>query len=252
MSTAALYRASDEHGSRGVRNERGSAHGVHLPFDRDGHDGAPEKGFAQRLAARRPGPRSGRSSHRGPGVHDALRAGPRGPCDARVPVVLEVHAVCDRGDCLRAPWRWFRRAALSTQASSATSCARGWFIAASAGSSPMERSGTWRACAAPACPSGAPASRRRPRSPNSPSWTGSSRSAAAGVAIFPDDILIADHDGAVVIPKAMAQDVLESGRETEALEEWILEQVNSGRKLPGLYPPNEDAKAEFRSWRSRR
>ena len=73
-----------------------------------------------------------------------------------------------------------------------------------------------------------------------------------GVAIFPDDILIADQDGAVVIPKAMAQDVLESGRETEALEEWILEQVNSGRKLPGLYPPNEDSKAEFRSWRSRR
>ena len=30
------------------------------------------------------------------------------------------------------------------------------------------------------------------------------------------------------------------------------EQVNAGRKLPGLYPPNEDAKAEFLSWRSRR
>ena len=73
-----------------------------------------------------------------------------------------------------------------------------------------------------------------------------------GVAIFPDDILIADHDGAVVIPKAMAQDVLESSRETELLEEWILEQVNGGRKLPGLYPPNEDAKAEFLSWRSGR
>ena len=73
-----------------------------------------------------------------------------------------------------------------------------------------------------------------------------------GVAIFPDDILIADQDGAVVIPKAMAQDVLESSRETEALEEWILEQVNAGRKLPGLYPPNEETKAEFSSWRSRR
>ena len=73
-----------------------------------------------------------------------------------------------------------------------------------------------------------------------------------GVAIFPDDILIADQDGAVVIPKAMAQDILESSRETEALEEWNLEQVNGGRTLPGLYPPNEDAKAEFLSWRSGR
>jgi regulator of RNase E activity RraA len=73
-----------------------------------------------------------------------------------------------------------------------------------------------------------------------------------GVAIFPDDILIADQDGAVVVPKAMAQDILESSRETEALEEWILEQVNGGRKLPGLYPPSEEAKAEFEAWRSRR
>ena len=73
-----------------------------------------------------------------------------------------------------------------------------------------------------------------------------------GVAIFPDDILIADQDGAVVIPKVMAQDILESSRETEALEEWILEQVNAGRKLPGLYPPNAEAKAEFLAWRSRR
>lgn len=73
-----------------------------------------------------------------------------------------------------------------------------------------------------------------------------------GVAIFPDDILIADQDGAVIVPKEMAQDILESSRETEALEEWILEQVNGGRRLPGLYPPNDDAKAEFQSWRSRR
>jgi regulator of RNase E activity RraA len=73
-----------------------------------------------------------------------------------------------------------------------------------------------------------------------------------GVAIFPDDILIADQDGAVVIPQAMAQDILESCREAETLEEWILKQVNAGRKLPGLYPPNDEAKAEFLSWASRR
>jgi regulator of RNase E activity RraA len=73
-----------------------------------------------------------------------------------------------------------------------------------------------------------------------------------GVAIFPDDILIADQDGAVVIPKDIAQETLDSSSESEALEEWILDQVNAGRKLPGLYPPNEAAKAEFESWRSLR
>ncbi len=73
-----------------------------------------------------------------------------------------------------------------------------------------------------------------------------------GVAIFPNDILIADQDGAVVIPKDIAQETLDSSSESEALEEWILDQVNAGRKLPGLYPPNEAAKAEFESWRSLR
>ena len=111
--------------------------------------------------------------------------------------------------------------------------------------------GTWKAFAAPASPFGLgrlSASLGRP--------TDVRGLAAAdrfgGVAILPDDILIADQDGAVVIPKAMAQDVLESSLEAEALEEWILEQVKDGRKLPGLYPPNDDAKAEFLSWRSRR
>ena len=69
-----------------------------------------------------------------------------------------------------------------------------------------------------------------------------------GVAIFPDDILIADQDGAVVIPKVMAQDILESSREAEALEEWILEQVNAGGKLPRPLP-SECGKRRRSSWR---
>jgi regulator of RNase E activity RraA len=70
-----------------------------------------------------------------------------------------------------------------------------------------------------------------------------------GVAVFPDDILVADQDGAVVIPKAMVQTVVEMGLETEILEEWILDQVNSGRELPGLYPPDDKTAAEFEAWR---
>lgn len=70
-----------------------------------------------------------------------------------------------------------------------------------------------------------------------------------GVAVFPNDILVADQDGAVVIPQAFVRSVIDAGREAEILEEWILDQVNSGRKLPGLYPPDEKTKAEFQSWR---
>ncbi|HEY1943053.1 MAG TPA: ribonuclease activity regulator RraA [Roseiarcus sp.] len=69
------------------------------------------------------------------------------------------------------------------------------------------------------------------------------------VAVFPNDVIVADQDGAVVIPQAMVMSVIEAGRETEILEEWILAQVNSGRRLPGLYPPDDETTAEFRNWR---
>ena len=73
-----------------------------------------------------------------------------------------------------------------------------------------------------------------------------------GVAVFPDDILVADQDGAVVIPQAMVQTVIDQGQEGEILEEWILDQVNAGRRLPGLYPPDEPTRAEFEAWRQDR
>jgi regulator of RNase E activity RraA len=70
-----------------------------------------------------------------------------------------------------------------------------------------------------------------------------------GVAVLPNDIVVADQDGAVVIPEAMVETVIELGAEGEALEEWILRLVEGGEKLPGLYPPNEQRLAEYRAWR---
>jgi regulator of RNase E activity RraA len=66
-----------------------------------------------------------------------------------------------------------------------------------------------------------------------------------GVAIYPDDVMVADQDGAVVVPRAMVDAVIEAGHEAEALEEWILQRVMDGRKLPGLYPPDETTMAEY-------
>src|SRR3982075_468278 len=66
-----------------------------------------------------------------------------------------------------------------------------------------------------------------------------------GVAIFPDDIIVADQDGAVVIPKAFLDLILAEGAEQERMEAWIVEQVNGGAVLPGLYPMNADTKARY-------
>src|SRR5580698_5705360 len=60
------------------------------------------------------------------------------------------------------------------------------------------------------------------------------------VAIFPDDIIVCDDDGAVVIPQAMLNDVLPAAIEQERFEAWIVAEVQSGVALPGLYPPNAE------------
>jgi regulator of RNase E activity RraA len=68
-----------------------------------------------------------------------------------------------------------------------------------------------------------------------------------GVAVFPGDIVVADDDGAVLIPDACLADVLAAGVEQEQLEAWILGQVMLGAELPGLYPPNDAALARYRA-----
>jgi regulator of RNase E activity RraA len=66
-----------------------------------------------------------------------------------------------------------------------------------------------------------------------------------GVAVFPNDIIVADEDGAVVIPEALLDEVTAAAVEQERLESWIMKEVGRGEKLPGLYPPNDEAKARY-------
>lgn len=69
--------------------------------------------------------------------------------------------------------------------------------------------------------------------------------ACGGVAVYPDDVIVVDEDGAVLIPAALLDDVLALAPEQERLEAWIMTQVEAGVPLPGLYPPNEESKARY-------
>ncbi len=69
--------------------------------------------------------------------------------------------------------------------------------------------------------------------------------ACGGCAIFPGDVIVADDDGAVVIPQALVDFVAGEGAEHERFEAWLVKEVEKGEKLPGLYPPNEETKKRY-------
>jgi regulator of RNase E activity RraA len=72
-----------------------------------------------------------------------------------------------------------------------------------------------------------------------------------GIAVFPGDIIVADNDGAVCVPQAMVEAVAEEAVEQEAFENWAMEEVMNGAKLPGLYPPNEETKVRYAASRKK-
>ncbi|HEX7435467.1 MAG TPA: ribonuclease activity regulator RraA [Caldimonas sp.] len=73
-----------------------------------------------------------------------------------------------------------------------------------------------------------------------------------GVAVFPNDVVVADGDGAVVIPAALADEVIAAAVEQERQEAWIMREVEGGAALPGLYPMNQASKARYEAWKLRR
>ena len=70
------------------------------------------------------------------------------------------------------------------------------------------------------------------------------------VAVWPGDICVGDAEGVVVIPAAIAEEVAAEAVEMTAFEDFVIEQVNAGRSILGLYPPtDEQSRADFAAWR---
>ena len=76
--------------------------------------------------------------------------------------------------------------------------------------------------------------------------------ACGGVAVFPGDVVVADDDGAVLIPAAALDAVLDEAPEQERMEAWIIGEVDRGVPLPGLYPMNDETKARYAAWKAGR
>ena len=72
--------------------------------------------------------------------------------------------------------------------------------------------------------------------------------ACGGVAVFPGDVIMGDGDGVVVIPKALVPEVAKDGVEQERYERFAKLKIKEGRPMPGVYPPNDETKAEYAKW----
>ena len=60
-----------------------------------------------------------------------------------------------------------------------------------------------------------------------------------GVAVFPNDMIVADADGVVVVPAAMAQEIAQLGAELEVHDEALLARVKGGETMDQLYRPKK-------------
>lgn len=69
------------------------------------------------------------------------------------------------------------------------------------------------------------------------------------VAVYPGDIIVGDGEGVVVVPGHLAQEVADEAFEQTIFEDFVQEKVMAGAGTFGLYPPEDEARAEFARWR---
>ncbi|MEP2717096.1 ribonuclease activity regulator RraA [Pseudophaeobacter sp.] len=74
--------------------------------------------------------------------------------------------------------------------------------------------------------------------------------ACGGVSVFPGDILVGDNEGVVCIPLHLVAEVAEEAEEMTVFEDYVLEMVQKGASIFGLYPPTDpETMDRFKLWR---
>ncbi len=76
--------------------------------------------------------------------------------------------------------------------------------------------------------------------------------ACGGVTVLPGDIIVADDDGAVLLPVALAERVIEEASRHNEWEDFSREMLKSGASLQRYYPLHADAQAEYEAWKTAR
>lgn len=72
--------------------------------------------------------------------------------------------------------------------------------------------------------------------------------ACGGATVQPGDIIVADADGILVIPPALAEELADDSIAQEREETFIAEMVQQGHSVDGLYPLNAEWRARYGTW----
>lgn len=68
--------------------------------------------------------------------------------------------------------------------------------------------------------------------------------------VFPGDLVFGDDEGVVIIPAHVAKECLEEALEMTAFEDFVMERVQAGQGILGLYPPTDPKSLDdFAAWR---
>lgn len=73
--------------------------------------------------------------------------------------------------------------------------------------------------------------------------------ACGGVLVMPGDIIVADDDGAVVVPVALAPELIKQASVHHEWEEFSRLKLMAGGDLRRYYPLSDDARPEYEEWR---
>lgn len=68
--------------------------------------------------------------------------------------------------------------------------------------------------------------------------------------VFPGDVLVGDGDGVMVVPAHLADELADECLGMESFEDFVLEQVQNGAAIIGLYPATKEENLEkYEEWR---
>lgn len=83
-------------------------------------------------------------------------------------------------------------------------------------------------------------------------WESDVAVACGNATVLPGDVIVADDDGAIVIPRDLVEEVVDAALAKEIEDGWVAKQVAAGNPIEELFPPKGEWKAKFDEWKASR